>query len=91
MKTNALIYKFMGLWPIERTLCNWIKYQCKPRRELELHLGSKGFFIEVFMSLKDRDEVFEGGAYFHASAGLYMKPWKENFSLEKKSLKNVPV
>ena len=22
MKMHALIYKFMGLWPIERTLCN---------------------------------------------------------------------
>jgi hypothetical protein len=26
MKTHVLICKFMGLWPTERTLCNWIKY-----------------------------------------------------------------
>jgi hypothetical protein len=70
MKTHALICKFMGLWPIKRTFPNWIKYQWKPREEVELHLGSKGFFIEVFMNLEDRDRVFEGGAYFHASAGL---------------------
>jgi hypothetical protein len=61
MKTHALIYKFMGLWPTERMLRNWIKYQWKPSGEVELHLGSKGFFTIVFMNLEDRDKVFEGG------------------------------
>jgi hypothetical protein len=91
MKTHALICKFMGLWPTEGTLRNWIKYKWKPSREVELHLGSKGFFTVVFMNLEDRDRVFEGGPYFHASAGLYMRPWKENFSPEKETFKNVPV
>ena len=59
--------------------------------ELDLHVGSKGFFTTVFMNLEDRDKIFEGGAYFHASAGLHMRLWKENFSLEKESLKNVPI
>jgi hypothetical protein len=27
MKTHVLIFKFMGLWPTKRMLCNWIKYQ----------------------------------------------------------------
>jgi hypothetical protein len=54
---------------------------------VELHLGSKGFFTVVFMNLEDRDKVFEGGPYFHASAGLYMRSWKENFSQRKKPLK----
>jgi hypothetical protein len=61
MNTHALIYKFMGLWPRERTLCNWIKYHWKPSGEVELHLGLKGFFTTVFMNLEDRDKVFEGG------------------------------
>jgi hypothetical protein len=39
---------------------------------VELHLGLKGFFIEVFINLEDGDRVFEGGPYFHASVGLYM-------------------
>jgi hypothetical protein len=91
MKTHALICKFMGLWPIERTLRNWIKYHWKPNGEVELHLGSKGFFTAVFMNLEDKDRVFEGGPYFHASAGLYMQPWKENFSPEKETFKKVPV
>jgi hypothetical protein len=83
MKTDALNCKFMGLWPTERTLHNWIKYQWKPSGEVELHLGSKGFFTSIFMNLEDKDKVFERGPYFHASTGLYMWPWKENFSPEK--------
>jgi hypothetical protein len=58
---------------------------------VELHLGLKGFFTEVFMNLEHRDKIFEGGAYFHASTGLYMRPWKENFSPEKETFKNVLV
>jgi hypothetical protein len=58
---------------------------------VELHLGSKGFFTTFFMNLEERDRVFEGGPYFHASAGLYMHPWKENFSLEKATFKKVSV
>ena len=53
---------------------------------MELHLDSKGFFTVVFMNLEDRDRVFKGGPYFHASAGLYMQPWKENFSPEKRDV-----
>jgi hypothetical protein len=53
---------------------------------VELHLGSKGFFTVVFMNLEDRDKVFEGASYFHASAGLYMRPWKENFSPRERNL-----
>jgi hypothetical protein len=91
MKTHALICKFMGLWPTKRTLRNWIKYHWKLNGEVELHLGSKGFFTAVFMNLGDRDRVFKGGPYFHASAGLYMQPWKENFSPEKKTFKKVLI
>jgi hypothetical protein len=91
MKIHALIFKFIGLWPTERTLSNWIKYQWKPSGEVELHLGSKGFFTTMFMNLEDKDKVFEGGPYFHASTKLYMRPWKEKLSPEKETLKNVPV
>jgi hypothetical protein len=58
---------------------------------VELHLDSKGFFTTIFLNLEDRDRVFEGGPYFHASSGLYMQPWKENFSREKERFKKVPV
>jgi hypothetical protein len=91
MKTHALICKFMGLWPTERMLRNWIKYHWNPSGEVELHLSSKGFFTAVFMNLEDRDKAFEGGAYLHASTRLYMRSWKENFSPEKETFKNVPV
>jgi hypothetical protein len=58
---------------------------------VELHLGSKGFFTTIFMNLEDMDRVFEGGPYFHASKGLYIRPWKENFSPEKDTFKKLLV
>lgn len=54
-------------------------------------MGSKGFFTTVFMNFEDRNKIFEGGSYFHASAGLYMRPWKENFSPEKDTFKSISV
>jgi hypothetical protein len=59
--TSSISSGYVSLWPTERTLRNWIKYQWKPSGEVELHLGSKGFFTTVFMNLEDRDKVFEGG------------------------------
>jgi hypothetical protein len=42
------------------------------------------------MNLEDMDKIFEGGPYFHASTGLYMQPWKENFYPKKETFKNFP-
>jgi len=74
MSEHAVICKFMGLWPTECALCQWIKQHWKPKGDVKLHLGAKGFFTVVFTNLEDKDRVFDGGPYFFASAGLYMRP-----------------
>jgi len=79
MSEYAIIYKFMGIWPKEKGLQAWIRNHLKPKGEIYLHLGSKGFFTVMFTSLEDKDRVFEGGPYFYASACLYMRPWVMNF------------
>ena len=79
MRTYAIICKFMGLWPTEKALQAWIKYHWKPKGSIDLHLGSKGFFIVVFTNIKDKDRVFEGEPYFYATAGIDMRPWVMNF------------
>lgn len=91
MAEHAIICKFMGIWPSERTLCQWIKQQWRPKGDVQLHLGAKGFFTVVFTSLEDKDRVFEGGPYFLAAAGLYIRPWKPNFVPERESFTQVPV
>eukprot|EP00253_Pinus_taeda_P033737 PITA_33737 len=91
MTERAIICKFMGIWPSERSLCHWIKLHWKPRGDVKLHLGAKGFFTVDFSNLEDKDRVFEGGPYFLASAGLYMRPWKPNFAPEKESFTQVLV
>jgi len=81
----------MGLWPTERALCQRIKQHWKPKGDVKLHLGAKGFFTVVFTNLEDKDRVFYGGPYFFASAGLYMRPWKTNFVPEKETFTQVPM
>jgi len=57
-------------------LCQWIKQHWKPKGDVKIHLGAKGFFTVVFTNLEDRNRVFDGGPYFFALAGLYMRPLK---------------
>lgn len=91
MAEQAIICRFMGIWPTERALCQWIRQVWKPKGDVQLHLGARGFFTVVFTSIEDKDRVFEGGPYFLASAGLYMRPWLPNFVPEKESFTCVPV
>jgi len=87
----AIICKCMRIWPMKKDLHAWIKNHWKPKGEINLHLGSKGFFIVVFTNLEDRDRVFEGGPYFYATAGLYMQPWVMNFVLERETFAFILV
>lgn len=54
-------------------------------------MGAKGFFTVVFTNLEDKEKILDGGPYFMASAGLYMRPWKPNFVPEKESFTQVLV
>ena len=35
--------------------------------------------------------MFEGGPYFYAAAGLYMRPWMMNFVPERETFTSVPI
>jgi len=61
MRTYAIICKFMSLWPTEKALQIWIKYHWKPKGSIDLHLGSKGFFMVVFTTLKIKTECLKEG------------------------------
>jgi len=91
MQTYAIICKFMGVWPTEKDLQTWIKYHWKPKGNIDVYLGSKGFFTVVFGNIEDNDRVFEGGPYFYTADGLYMRPWTMNFFSERKTFTSVPV
>jgi hypothetical protein len=91
MKTYALIEKFIGIWPTERALLNWIAVKWKPKAHFDLHLGSKGFFTIIFTWLDDRDKIMEGGPYFFNSVGLYLRNWTERFNPDKEDFTWAPV
>lgn len=81
----------MGLWPTEKALNAWIKNHWKPKGNIDLHPGSKGFFTIVFTNIEDKDRVFEGGPYFYVVAGLYMRPLVMNFVSEHEKFTSLPV
>jgi hypothetical protein len=91
MQDHAFIGKFMGIWPMEKALNWWIKTTWKPKGQIDLKLGSKGFFTTIFSNLEDHDKVFKGGPYFFNSAGLHFRPWTERFSPEKEDFMVAPV
>jgi hypothetical protein len=91
MKDNALVGKFLGLWPSERDLIKWIQYWWKPKGHYDLQLGSKGFFTVIFHNLADRNRIFDGGPYFYNSAGLFLRFWTEKFNPEKEDFAHAPV
>lgn len=91
MASYAVICKFMGVWPTEKALHAWIKNHWKPTGDIDLHLGSKGFFTVVFANIEDKDRMFEGDPYFYAAVGLYMRPWVMNFVPERETFTSVPV
>lgn len=91
MRDHALIGKFIGLWPTERALRNWINVVWHPKGEITLLLGPKGFFTATFLCLEDRNRVFEGGPYFFNSAGLFLREWVARFNPDKEDLSYAPV
>jgi hypothetical protein len=42
----------MGIWTSEKTLVSWIKSKWKPKGQVDLKLGSKGFFTTIFPALR---------------------------------------
>ena len=91
MKERAFIGKLVGIWPSEKTLMGWINTAWKPQGHYDLQLGAKGFFTVIFFNEEDRTRIFESGSYFFNSAGLFLRPWKEIFNLDKENLTIAPV
>jgi len=86
MKDHTLIGKFIGTCTTEKTLIWWINITWKPQGHYDLQLGAEGFFTVILFNEADRTRIFEGGPYFFNSTGLYLKPWKERFSLKKENM-----
>jgi hypothetical protein len=49
---------------LNKSMMWWIKTRWKPKRDVELKLGSKGFFTPIFNDVEDHERVFENELYF---------------------------
>lgn len=83
MRDHALIGKFLGFWPTKKALQGWITSKWKPKVQVTLHLGPKGFFTDTFNCLEDKMHIFEGDPYFFNSVILYLHDWVERFNPDK--------
>ena len=91
MKERALIGKFVGIFPTQKTLVWQINTTWKPQGHYDLQLGAKGFFTVIFFNEEERTRIFESEPYFFNSAGLFLRPWKECFNRDKENLTIAPV
>eukprot|EP00253_Pinus_taeda_P016416 PITA_16416 len=91
MKDHALIGKFLGFWPTEKSLQGWIASKWKPKGQVTLLLGPKGFSTAIFYCLEDKSRIFEGGPYFFNSSGLFPRDWKPRFNPDTEDLSHAPV
>jgi len=91
MQDHALIGKFLGFWPTEKALKGWIASKWKPKGQVTLQLGPKGFFTAIFHCVEDKSRVFKGGPCFFNSSGLYLTEWKPRFNPDKEDFSWAPV
>ena len=91
MRDHALIGKFIGFWPTKRALYGWIAAKWKPKGDVTLQLGPKGFFTAIFFCLEDKYRILGAGPYFFNSAGLYLREWIPRFNPDKEDLTWAPV
>lgn len=91
MKDHAIIVKFICTWPNERDLVCWIHQWWKPKGDVDLQLGSKGFFTTIFHSLEDKERIFDNDPYFYGAVGLHMRYWTKTFNPDKEDFTCVLV
>jgi len=83
MRDHELIGKFLGFSPTEKALQGWITSKWKPKGQVTLQLGPKGFFTASFNCLEEKTHIFEGGPHFFNSSALYLRDWTERFNPDK--------
>ena len=49
-KEKALIRNFVGVWPKEKDLVQWVQGMRKLKGHYDLHLGAKGLFTIIFFN-----------------------------------------
>jgi len=91
MKDHALIGKFIGFWLTEKALYGWIAAKWKPKGDVNLQLGPKGFFTATFFCLEDKYRILGAGPYIFNSAGLYLREWIPRFNPDKEDLTWAPI
>ena len=62
--SHALVYRFNGLWPRLSDLHSWVSSEWNHllKEGAIIYPCAKGFFIVIFVSVEDKDQIFRSGA-----------------------------
>ena len=84
LKEQALVGKFLELWPSLRTLEGWIDETKTSlfKGRMNLFVLGNGFFQFLFKDKEARDLVYKYIPNFMGSKGMFLAPWTLYFYLE---------
>jgi len=89
LQAEAVICRFNGFWPKSQDLHDWI-YQ-NWTTQCQILLCSKGFFIVLFDSPDEFQQVLSQGPWFWGRAGLFLTPWFPEFDANTMVVTKMPV
>jgi hypothetical protein len=58
MRDHAIIGKFLGIWPLEKSLIGWMESRWKIKGEINLKLGAKGILHNNLLMSGRPEKVF---------------------------------
>lgn len=85
----ALIYRVIGPRSVRATIRAWLAENWK--RMAIVKFLPKGFFVAIFTSKQDRDEVAQGGVWKLNGWPIYMELWSPNFDPVKSDPYEGPI
>lgn len=74
LSERALVCRFNGLWPKLVDLHPWTSSAWSLKEEALICPCARGFFIVIFGSAEDRDQIFRSGPWFWGRSGLSIQP-----------------
>jgi hypothetical protein len=90
---RALLGQFTGLWPLPKSIENWVVKNWNPliKNKVTSYFLGRGYFLFEFNTKEDKDLIFRNGPYFMGPQGLYLNKWTPDFDPAVDVPTTVPV
>lgn len=90
---RALVCRFNGFWPKLADLHSWVLSAWAPILSSDAIICpcARGFFVVIFGSPEDRDQICKSGPWFWGRSGLSLQPWPPSFDASTADISSAPV